>query len=376
LATIKVRYLERRRLSGGQTAFYYCPPDEIIEAGILIACPLGTDEGEAVGKAQTYNKLLDEWRAGDIAKPEFAPGTIGWLVAEFKASSWYDVLKPKTKKGYDADLDRITNYKLKSGKKFGLYLAASVTPKMTDAMYAKLKPAGLRTANGIMVMAHRLWKYGIKYHGKQHGIDINPFRDMGLTKPDARSEQWTMGQVEAFVDEADKLGWSSIGTAAWIIYGFNQRVTTALTVTWPSWDGQSLLVKQSKRGRWVWVPALPEVRTRLNKLKESRGDSVTIVNYEATGRPFDEDQFSKKAAIVREAAGIPDHLQLRDLRRTGITETRAGGATDHELQATSGNDLESLQIYSVPSNAEAASAIRKRQRHRTKLRRSRGSGSV
>jgi hypothetical protein len=106
------------------------------------------------------------------------------------------------------------------------------------------------------------------------------------------------------------------------------------------------------------VPALPEVRARLIKLKETRGDSVAIVNYERTGRPFDEDQFSKKAAIVREADGIPDHLQLRDLRRTGITETRAGGATDHELQATSGNDLESLQIYSVPSNAEAASAIR------------------
>jgi hypothetical protein len=64
LTTIRVRYLETRQLKSG-TAYYYCPPDDVRDAGILEACPLGADLDVAVGKAQTCNRMLDEWRAGD-----------------------------------------------------------------------------------------------------------------------------------------------------------------------------------------------------------------------------------------------------------------------------------------------------------------------
>jgi hypothetical protein len=236
-------------------------------------------------------------------------------------------------------------------------------------MYQALKPGGLRTANGVMVMAQRLWNYGKRYHACELHIDQNPFLGMGLTRTDARSQQWTMEQVETFVKTADDTGAASIGTAALICYMFNQRTTTAITAPWTAWDGNALLVKQSKRGRLVWVPALPELRDRLNALKPNRSAAVQIVIDERTGRPYDEFSFSHRGLEIRRAAGIPANLQIRDLRRTGITETRAAGGSDHELQATSGNNPESLQIYSVPSNAEAASAIRKRARYRTKMKR-------
>jgi hypothetical protein len=372
LAKLNIRYLLEKRLADGSTAYYYNAPKRAVEAGILERCDLGTDKGIAAGKAEIYNAMYDEWRRGDPASPEFLPGTIGWLAEQFQESGWYTKLAPKTKKGYDADLKRIKEYKLKSGRKLGLYLAGAISPTIADAFYADLVPRGLRTANGVMVMAHRLWKYGKRYHGAVHGIDQNPFHQMGLQKTLDRSEMWTMGQVETFVAKADDMGAGSIGTAALICYMFNQRVTTAITAPWTAWNGEALQVRQSKRGRLVWVPALPELRDRLNGLKEVRADAVQIVIDERYGRPYDEYSFSHRAGIIREAAGIPNHLQVRDLRRTGITETRAAGGTDHELQATSGNNKESLQIYSVPSNAEATSAIRKRLRHRTKLKRKPG----
>jgi hypothetical protein len=368
LAKLDIRYLLEKPLAGGNTAYYYNPPRAAKAAGILEACALGTDKGAAVGKAENYNRVYDEWKAGDKATPRLLPGSISWLIAQYKESSWYAKLKPKTKKGYDADLKRIENFKLKSGKTLGIYMACAVTSSIADSIYEALKPAGLRTANGVMVMAQRLWNYGKRYHAGEHGIDHNPFLGMGLTRVDARSQQWTMKQVETFVTTADDNGAASIGTAALICYMFNQRTTTAITAPWTAWDGNALLIRQSKRGRLVWVPALPELRERLNTLKGSRGDAIQIVIDERTGRAYDEYSFSHRGLEMRKLANIPPDLQIRDLRRTGTTETRAAGANDHELQATTGNNPESLQIYSVPSNAEAASAMRKRQRYRTKMK--------
>lgn len=93
--------------------------------------------------------------------------------------------------------------------------------------------------------------------------------------------------------------------------------------------------------------------------------------YEAlkpSGLPYTEFAIADQVAFVRDLAGLPKNLQLRDLKRTSTTETRMAGATDHEMQATTGNNKESLQIYSVPQNAEATAAIRKRLRYRTKLK--------
>jgi len=331
--------------------------------------PLGNDEIEAAGKARSYNKVLDEWRAGDRVTTGYPPGSIGWLIRKFELSGWFTKLRPKTQSGYRADLKRIETYPLKSGKQLGVYLAAAITPEMADTMYAALKPRGLRTANGVMVMASRLWNFGIRYYKRDYGIADNPFSKMGLEKPAPRSERWTMEQVDKFVETADANNAASIGTAALICYLFNQRVTDAATMPQTSWDGEALLIRQSKRGRLVWVPALPEFRKRIEKLGFP-ADVTTLIADERSGLPYTEFAISDRVYAIRDLAGLPSNLQLRDLRRTGTTETRAAGATIHELQATTGNNLESLQVYSVATNPEAKAAVRKRQRYRSRLRKS------
>jgi hypothetical protein len=228
-----------------------------------------------------------------------------------------------------------------------------------------LKPKGLRTANGVTVMGSRLWNYGIRYHRKAHGIDINPFAKMGLERPPVRSVRWTMEEVDVFVAKADEIGAHSIGTAALICYLFNQRVTDAITIVKSAWDGEALTIRQSKRGRLVQVAALPEFKERMKRLVAH--EATQIVIDERSGLPYTQYSFSHRAAEVRELAGLPSHLQARDLRRTGTTETRAAAAI-HELQATTGNNLESLQIYSVSTDGEAKSAMEKRHAFRTKRR--------
>jgi hypothetical protein len=45
---------------------------------------------------------------------------------------------------------------------------------------------------------------------------------------------------------------------------------------------------------------------------------------------------SHVGAEIREKAGLPSHLQLRDLRRSCISELRDLGATDDELKELGG----------------------------------------
>jgi hypothetical protein len=136
-----------------------------------------------------------------------------------------------------------------------------------------------------------------------------------------------------------------------------------------AWDGEALQIRQSKTMTLVWVPAMKEFRIRMSKVAVP-ADVTTLIADERTGIPYTEFAISDRVATIRELAGLPKHLQLRDLKRTGTTETREAGASIHELQATSGNSLESLQVYSVPTNPEAKAAVRKRERHRAKLRKS------
>ena len=88
---------------------------------------------------------------------------------------------------------------------------------------------------------------------------------------------------------------------------------------------------------------------------------------EATGRAYRTDGFGATFARVRAAAGLPDTLQFRDLRRTAATEAAAGGATVHELKAMTGHKgTEILKVYVRPTDTGAKEAQRKRETARGK----------
>ena len=63
-----------------------------------------------------------------------------------------------------------------------------------------------------------------------------------------------------------------------------------------------------------------------------------------------------------EEAGLPSRLQLRDIRRTVLTDLANHGATDTEIMAYSGHkSRESLMPYVCISTQQARNAAGKRQ---------------
>src|SRR5579862_8588691 len=80
-----------------------------------------------------------------------------------------------------------------------------------------------------------------------------------------------------------------------------------------------------------------------------------------SGTVWDESRFCKTVARIRKRAGLPDELQIRDLRRTRATELGDAGATPYELMSVGGwQDVKSVQPYLLRSSSQANNAMKKR----------------
>jgi hypothetical protein len=75
--------------------------------------------------------------------------------------------------------------------------------------------------------------------------------------------------------------------------------------------------------------------------------------------------FTGTARRIARLTGLPDELQIRDLRRTGATEAASAGGTPAELMAVGGwTNQASIRPYLVQTLEQAASVQAKRDAYR------------
>ena len=142
-----------------------------------------------------------------------------------------------------------------------------------------------------------------------------------------------------------------------------QRQADVLALTWSDYRGGAFRVCQAKTGEVVEVPAVPELKSRLESLA---GDvSTEIVVAETTGRPYKGDHFRREFAAVRRAAtpAAPElaDLQFMDLRRTAVVWLAEEGVPESGIAAITGHRIEGcrriLETYLPRNTAMAAAAI-------------------
>lgn len=90
------------------------------------------------------------------------------------------------------------------------------------------------------------------------------------------------------------------------------------------------------------------------------------------GRAYSRHHLAKQVRQVLRQAGVPDSVQLRDLRRTASVERADGGATAYELASGTGHSIgtsqQILDTYNPRSYdaAKSAQEKRKEKKKRTK----------
>ena len=131
------------------------------------------------------------------------------------------------------------------------------------------------------------------------------------------------------------------------------------------------MLVQAKTQRPIHAPLYPEtvdaIRAYIDHLGAIPLPSSPLIRTRR-GRPYAKDRLARDCRIVFRLAGIPDAVQLRDLRRTVSVEEAEAGATSAEITAGRGwshrTGVKMQDTYAPPSFAMAKAAKDKRRKNK------------
>lgn len=364
MAKFKIRYFTERKNTDGSKCYRWRPPAYLHALGFKDDKRLDNDWATAVRQAQELNALVDAVRAGQAPAPvtpvaivphenHVPSGTVEDLCNRFLASRDYQELTPRGQETARLHLRKIKN-------EMGAEPLADVDVDDCLEWYETLQDTGkLSMAFYTIKAARRLWKWARKVKDLRDLLPPggNPWEVCELKEPTpGKALLWSMDMVMHFVNAADALKRSSIGTAVILNHWIGQRPADLRKIEWTHYRDGRFYVTQNKTGTEVVVGHSPLIVKRLDwAQKRKHAISTTIVVNENTGKPYSADAFEDAfndvlaLAIAGDAAlGIEPcpalvGAKFRWLRHTAVTRMSEAGATVQHISAVSGHSLKTVQ---------------------------------
>lgn len=310
----------RKRLANGQYRTYYYA----WKGGPRLEGKPGSPEFHASYSAATAVRSL------------VPPDQLVSVLEQYRRSSEFLDLAPRTRHDYDRLL-------LKIERDFGdLPLDALRDPRTRGEFLAWRDRNALKSRRqadyAFAVLARVMsWAYnrGI--------VSLNPCERGGRVYRAKRSDRvWETEQENSFLTHAPSHLHLALKLALWT----GQRQGDLLRLTWSSFDGQTLQLRQGKTGTALRIPIGEALRAELNDRKRERAArSPNFLNEQilltSNGHPWTESGFRaswRKACI---AAGIKD-LTFHDLRGTAVTRLARAGCTVPEIATITGHSLKDV----------------------------------
>lgn len=223
------KYMRAKRLKDGTTAYYWelphwARPPALREA---IPCPvgsesLGTSLDAAKGKAIILNESLDAWRSGVRKGPSH--GSVAWLFQWYQEQDRFTSKSAKTRKDYAQLMRRLIDEPMRIGT-LGQRAASAVDATAADKLYKRWRTRnGERQAAYAMQVCRLVWNLAVRHH-KTTGVEVNPFKGMGIsTKVKDGNRATTRDEYNLYRQTAHELGLQSMATAAALSFELCQRV--------------------------------------------------------------------------------------------------------------------------------------------------------
>lgn len=203
--------------------------------------------------------------------------------------------------------------------------------------------------------ARAAWNWAAGEYDEQWGDRRNPWKHPRVETPEPRTIKWQPWEVRAFCETAERHHRLSLALAAMFSYELGQRIGDARRAMRSQFEGSRVRVTPTKTRKELLLPVSDALADWVAKVP--RGQAHLVLN-ERTGQPYEDYELSKAAAEIREAAGLPSHLYLMDLRRTCIFALGDLGASDDELISVGGwSDRQMINVYSVAAYQRALKAL-------------------
>ena len=394
------RYVERKPLKAGW-GYFFNVPTWARKAG----CPmkneaLGTDYDAAVARAENVLlRAFDSWRTGgdsDGVPPVAAPGTLDWVIAEYRADRRFTKLDPKTKRNHEVGFNLVGDFVLKDGRRLGTIRAALITTAITDAVYDKLLIVTKTDANGNIVererrttvnhamkTCRRAWNIAARRNPGKLPL-VNPFAKMGLRSTARETPTATYSELQGFRTKAIEMGYPSLATAALLAWEWLQREedifgTFDVTHYRPKERPNTVRVVHEKTREENWIPLVdatgvplyPELMTELDMIKRGRIAGLMLRRDwgERIRWPSESGDLSlmrHKVKIIIRAAGLRDELSFTSFRHGGFTEAADADLTDAEIRAQGRHkSAKVLPRYAKRTMKQVEAGAKKRRAVRT-----------
>jgi integrase len=252
-------------------------------------------------------------------------GTVGWVIASYRASPKFKTLNEKTRQSYEREIDRLAPI---TG-----FAASDVKRRHVNTIRDTLVDRP-RTRELFGRVVSIVFNYGIRELDLEM---INPARLMGRD-----------GEAESY------LPWSDAERALFEASSPPVHVMTAYMVglyTGPRRGdivglkrrddlGHALAIGGSKTKNPIAVAIHPALRTYLDTLPAS----LTIIA-DKLGRPVKDSRLSKDLRAHLDSIGLP-HLHLHGLRHTAGKMLAEAGCSSHEIAAVLGHStLQMVERY-------------------------------
>ena len=286
------------------------------------------------------------------------------VVNEYYQSLDYRSLSPTAQKDYKYCIDTFLATNVRGRYIHKMYIDSLDTPNAQTA-YNKWAERGVPFANHTHAVTSKLYNYGI-----QLGYTtLNPFSKVSKRTHKPRKVVWTREDIKKFLDTAySDFRWRSVGLIVQMAYEWCQRLGDMANLKWENYDFDKrvLYLEQSKRRAKVELPTTPELHEMLVQQKEDLDFQPYIAPYckhnKIIAKPYDKCTLSIIGRNIIRAAGLPQELQMMDMRRTGIVEMIDAGVSYAQIQSVSGHaNPQSIKPYMKNTLVSAQKACAARQ---------------
>lgn len=285
------------------------------------------------------------------------------LITEYYASLDYRSLSDSAKRDYRYCLNTFLATVVRNRSVSKMYAQSMDTP-LAQVAYNIWAERGVSFANHTHAVANKLYNFGIQLGY----LDMNPFTKVSKRTAKPRKVVWTREHINLFLDTAySRFKWRSVGLIVQMAYEWCQRLGDMANLTWDMYDPETrvLYLEQSKRRAKVELPTTDALHEMLMQQK----NDVDFQPYVAprclerriVSRPYDKGALSYVAREIIRAAGLPDELQIMDMRRTGTMEMVEAGVSLPQIMSITGHaNPQSVKPYmkNTLTSARKAATLR------------------
>lgn len=355
-----VPYVQTRKLSGGRTGYYFCPPARVRDW--VVSQPLGTDYEKAMEKALELGKRVDAalGKRKVVSLPrEIVKDTVDDLVDRYMRSTTF-ALRSKGTQAVYANRLRLSCNTLLGGRRFGARPLQSLTHDDAENLYKILiEERTLYSATHALKILTTLFRWGVKARLAPY----NPFSGIEKASFESRDRVWTSEEMSRFRAAVEGLNRPSIALALTLSYDTSRRLSDVLAIQKQHYLGDGRIkFRQIKTKKSYSQPVSKEVAEAFEALEDP--EDYLIIN-EETGEPWKPRTFRKWVQYARKLAKLPKELQWRDIRRTVATELANAGATEDEIMSVTGHsDRRVVGVYVKAAEGRSDNAWEKLQSYR------------